>query len=496
MSFNFTCAPRTIFGEGALETAAPYIADFGKKALIVTGKIITKTGLAAKVQDVLSVRGISSVIFNDLPGEPDDKMIDAALSVFKSEKCDFIIGLGGGTPLDTAKAVAAIAVLPGKLSDFAGKEMSGDFAPLVLIPTTAGTGSEATKFFVYTDTATDAKLLMKGDALLPKLAVIDWTYTISSPVSITVATGMDALTHAVEAYTSKKSNPVTDIYCLDAIKQIFKYLPLAAKDGNDKTAREQMALAAYEAGVCINNSSVTLVHGMSRPIGAGKTTVFNLVSGFYVPSEGSIVFDGQKLNGLRPHKIADLHIGRTFQNIRLWSDMTVLDNICIAQHSRLGFDLKDVFLRTKNYRAREKEIHEKAWALLDKFSLADSALDYPKNLPYGIQRRVEIARALSLEPKLLLLDEPAAGLSTSDLDGLISYIRWIHDTFGVTIWMIEHQMQVVTSLCDHIKVINFGKELAEGTPAEIQGNQTVIDAYLGNAEIDEELKNFKAPFNH
>ena len=195
-------------------------------------------------------------------------MIDAALSVFKSEKCDFIIGLGGGTPLDTAKAVAAIAVLPGKLSDFAGKEMSGDFAPLVLIPTTAGTGSEATKFFVYTDTATDAKLLMKGDALLPKLAVIDWTYTISSPVSITVATGMDALTHAVEAYTSKKANPITDIYCLDAIKRIFKYLPAAAKDGNDRTAREQMALAAYEAGVCINNSSVTLVHGMSRPIGA------------------------------------------------------------------------------------------------------------------------------------------------------------------------------------------------------------------------------------
>ncbi len=268
MSFNFTCAPRTIFGEGALETAAPYIADFGKKALIVTGKIITKTGLAAKVQDVLSVCGISSVVFNDLPGEPDDKMIDAALSVFKSEKCDFIIGLGGGTPLDTAKAVAAMAVLPGKLSDYAGKEMSGDFAPLVLIPTTAGTGSEATKFFVYTDTATDAKLLMKGDALLPKLAVIDFTYTISSPVSITVATGMDALTHAVEAYTSKKANPVTDIYCLDAIKRIFKYLPLAAKDGNDKTAREQMSLAAYEAGVCINNSSVTLVHGMSRPIGA------------------------------------------------------------------------------------------------------------------------------------------------------------------------------------------------------------------------------------
>lgn len=230
------------------------------------------------------------------------------------------------------------------------------------------------------------------------------------------------------------------------------------------------------------------INGLIGPNGAGKTTVFNLVSGFYVPSEGSIVFDGTTLNGLRPHKIADLQIGRTFQNIRLWSDMTVLDNICIAQHSRLGFGLKDVFLRTKNYRDREVQIHKEAWELLEKFALADSALDYPKNLPYGIQRRVEIARALSLNPKLLMLDEPAAGLSTSDLDGLISYIRWIHETFGITIWMIEHQMQVVNTLCDNIKVINFGKELAEGTPEEIQKNPAVIDAYLGNAKIVEDAQ--------
>ena len=230
------------------------------------------------------------------------------------------------------------------------------------------------------------------------------------------------------------------------------------------------------------------INGLIGPNGAGKTTVFNLVSGFYVPSEGTIVFDGTTLNGLRPHKIADLQIGRTFQNIRLWSDMTVLDNICIAQHSRLGFGLKDVFLRSKNYRDREAQIHKEAWELLEKFALADSALDYPKNLPYGIQRRVEIARALSLNPKLLMLDEPAAGLSTSDLDGLISYIRWIHETFGITIWMIEHQMQVVNTLCDNIKVINFGKELAEGTPEEIQKNPAVIDAYLGNAKIVEDAQ--------
>jgi branched-chain amino acid transport system ATP-binding protein len=238
--------------------------------------------------------------------------------------------------------------------------------------------------------------------------------------------------------------------------------------------------ALTDINVDIKKGSINALIG---PNGAGKTTVFNLVSGFYIPSEGDIIFDGTRLNGMKPHKIADLQIGRTFQNIRLWSDMTVLDNICIAQHSRLGFGLSDVFLKTKKYKEREAQIHKEAWELLEKFSLADKALDYPKNLPYGIQRRVEIARALSLNPKLLMLDEPAAGLSTSDLDGLISYIQWIHETFGITIWMIEHQMQVVNTLADNIKVINFGKELAEGSPEEIQKNPAVIEAYLGNADI-------------
>lgn len=268
MAFNFTTAPRTIVGEGALKVAGPYLKAFGKKALIVTGKIITKTGLAAQVQSVLEEQGIQSVVFNDLPGEPTDLMIYAGVEVFKNENCDFIIGLGGGTPLDSAKAIAAMAVLPGKLADYKGKEMAGDFAPLVLIPTTAGTGSEVTKYVVFTDTATDAKLLIKGDALLPKLAILDYTYTITSPASITLATGMDALTHAVESYTCVKHTPITDLYCLDAIKRIFKYLPVAVKDGTNKEARENMLLAAYEAGVAINTSPTTIVHGMSRPIGA------------------------------------------------------------------------------------------------------------------------------------------------------------------------------------------------------------------------------------
>lgn len=268
MMFNYTCAPCTIFGEDALNNAVPYLKKFGKKALIVTGKHITKSGLVEKLVSFLTSLKIESVIFNDLPSEPDDLMINAGLSVYKSLECDFVIGLGGGTPLDSAKAIAAMSVLPGKLSDYAGKEMSGDFPPLVLIPTTAGTGSEATKFLVFTDTATSAKLLLKGEDLLPDLAIVDYSFTISSPKSITIATGMDALTHAIEAYTSKKANPMTDLLCTDAIKRIFQNLPLAVENGENKTAREQMSLAAYEAGICINNSSVTLVHGMSRPIGA------------------------------------------------------------------------------------------------------------------------------------------------------------------------------------------------------------------------------------
>jgi len=265
---SFTTAPRTIIGEGALEAAIPYIKDFGKKALIVTGKIITKTGLTEKVRESLKKAGIESAVFNDLPGEPDDIMIYAGVKAFREEKCDFIIGLGGGTPIDTAKAVAAMAVLPGKLHDYLGKDMKGDFVPLILIPTTAGTGSEVTKYFVYTDIPTKSKLLMKGEALLPKIAVIDYTYTISSPVSVTVNTGMDALTHAIESYTCRKANSITDLFCIDAVKRIFKYLPIAAKDGSNREARENLSFAAYEAGVAINTSPTTIVHGMSRPIGA------------------------------------------------------------------------------------------------------------------------------------------------------------------------------------------------------------------------------------
>ncbi|AEF83591.1 high affinity branched-chain amino acid ABC transporter, ATP-binding protein [Treponema primitia ZAS-2] len=225
------------------------------------------------------------------------------------------------------------------------------------------------------------------------------------------------------------------------------------------------------------------IAGLIGPNGAGKTTVFNLVSGFYVPTEGDIVVGGVRINAKKPHEIASMKIGRTFQNIRLWSEMTVLDNIRIAQHYRLGYNAADALFSTRRYREREADIVERARELLEIFNLSDLAEEYPKNLPYGVQRRVEIARALSLQPDLLMLDEPAAGLSTADVASLIEYIRWIHEKFNLTIWMIEHQMEVIMTLCDQISVIDFGKEIAQGVPEEIQRNPEVIKAYLGDDAI-------------
>ena len=225
------------------------------------------------------------------------------------------------------------------------------------------------------------------------------------------------------------------------------------------------------------------IAGLIGPNGAGKTTVFNLVSGFYIPSEGDITLGGMRINGKKPHEIAAMKVGRTFQNIRLWSELTVLDNIRIAQHHRLGYTAADAFFNTRRYREREERIAESARELLGVFHLSDLANEYPKNLPYGIQRRVEIARALSLQPELLMLDEPAAGLSAADVAGLIEYIRWIHDTFHLTIWMIEHQMEVIMTLCSNIVVIDFGREIAQGNPETIRGNPEVIKAYLGDGAI-------------
>lgn len=258
----------TLIGSKALEEAKPYLKKCGKKALIVTGKHVVLSDMMAELKKALEEIGIAYFVFDGITGEPTNVMIDEGIAAYKENGCDFCIGIGGGSPLDSAKAIAAMITNEGKIAEYNGKVIEKPIPPVVAIPTTAGTGSEATQFTVITDVEKDIKMLLKGGYLVPKIAIVDPAYTYSAPKSITAATGMDALTHAIEAYTSRKALPVTDTLAVSAVKRIMKYLPAAYKDGSDEKARYEMSVASYEAGICINNSTVTLVHGMSRPIGA------------------------------------------------------------------------------------------------------------------------------------------------------------------------------------------------------------------------------------
>ena len=225
------------------------------------------------------------------------------------------------------------------------------------------------------------------------------------------------------------------------------------------------------------------VVGLIGPNGAGKTTVFNLVCGLYKPSEGEIHFNGNDLAGRLPHQITSLGIGRTFQNIRLWNELSVLHNLRIAHSSQIKYGLLDTFYLSQKLLKDERDTVKAAMELLELFGLRDFAHELPTNLPYGVQRRVEICRALVMTPRLLLLDEPAAGMNPGEIGELMDLIRWVKNQFDVTIWIIEHQMRVIMGICDRIKVIDFGRTIAEGTPEEIRNNPRVIEAYLGEEVV-------------
>ena len=268
MGYTFMVPAKIISGENVISDLGSHIGGKGTKALIVTDEFMVKFGNVAKVEAALKAADIPYVVYAGANTEPTDKIVEGGLEVYRSEKCDFLIALGGGSPIDTAKAIAFMSVAEGKISDYMHVNIDMPVPYLVAIPTTAGTGSEVTKNTIISDTTNNVKMLLGGPSIIPALAVVDPTFTMTAPPSVTANTGLDALCHAIEAYTSRKAQPLTDTFALSAIRKIHKYLPICYKDGKNVEARLSMSLAATEAGIAFNNSSVTIVHGMSRPIGA------------------------------------------------------------------------------------------------------------------------------------------------------------------------------------------------------------------------------------
>ena len=236
----------------------------------------------------------------------------------------------------------------------------------------------------------------------------------------------------------------------------------------------------------VDNFNITIgrteIAGLIGPNGAGKTTVFNLLTNVYQPTRGSILIDGMPTAGKKTYQVNRMGVARTFQNIRLFKEMSVIDNIKVGLHESMKYDLASSLIRLPNYWKEEKHCTERAFELLDIFHMADMAYTQAGSLPYGAQRRLEIMRALATSPKLLLLDEPAAGMNPSETAELTETIRRIRDEFNIAVLLIEHDMSLVMGICEGIAVLNFGRIIAKGTPDEIRNNPQVIEAYLGKKE--------------
>jgi len=266
--YEFRLPPTIHFGPGCLGRLSGEAARFGKKALIVTDQSMQNAGYVSQTVNYLQAGGVEALVYDQVNKEPTDIIVDQGINIFRQDSCDMVICLGGGSPIDAGKAIAVMATNPGRIHDYMGiNKVPNNPAPLITIPTTAGTGSEVTRVTIITDTENDVKMLIISNKMMPLVAIVDPLLTLSMPPWVTASTGIDALTHAIEAYISKRAQPLTDILALEAISFMGKYLRRAWANPEDIEAKTYTMLASTLGGIAFSNSSVALVHGMSRPIG-------------------------------------------------------------------------------------------------------------------------------------------------------------------------------------------------------------------------------------
>lgn len=336
---EFRMPKSVLYGRNSLEKLGEQSKKLGKRAFIVSDTIMEKLGYVKSCIKQLNAKGITVSTYNKVNAEPTNIHVLEALSICKEGKCDFIIGIGGGSCIDVAKAIAVLYTNGGEIEDYVQKdvEIEKEPLPLIAIPTTSGTGSEVTSVVVITNKKTDVKMMIKHPNFTPQVAIIDPILTRSLPPHITAATGVDALCHAIEAYFSKVSQPLTDVLALSAIESIMKYLRIAYKDGDNMEAREAMMIASLQAGIAFSNASVTLVHGMSRPVGALFHVPHGISNAILLPT----VLEYTKAKAVR--RLAD--IGHNLnKDLYSHSDEEVA-NYTIAEIKKLCFDLRIPNLR-------------------------------------------------------------------------------------------------------------------------------------------------------